>query len=520
MNDSVTYETFIKKLSQYELTSALTKISQLSCLLEQESRVVAELELSKQPGRLVCVSQWALAYISFELILHASDFSIRTITADEILILCNWYTNIEEYLDEQNGGWEHIIVRMAQEQMPFQEMGHYQFSRGYFLLKNIGANLDTGSAIDLEKAFIESLGVSIDDYYWICWAINSRAHNKKTSKFTPRFFLNHGISKLKEILTEMKLEKVITSICASPEKIKQEYADFPIRPSAGLEKYQFNLISKYPLLELTKKGVGFQNREYLILNSKSMQNKIMEGAYWVLRDHFLKQKSQAFVNYWGEIFEEYVGQILKKYYGDKNVLSLNDLFEEEKVKTADWLVDSNEEILIFECKSSLLPIDVKAVFNQEKFKKWCEDNILAGFEQLSISEDIIKKKSAIKNIDLKGKPIIKIMVTYQNLFLSSAWKTLLKIFFSNSLEWNETLSRLQEFKLMSTLDLELFENLSSEYALGEILSKTENNPQTNFQVLCGELAKGKLGNSLLENVKNDFWRPFLENVSGTKNGDR
>jgi hypothetical protein len=304
---------------------------------------------------------------------------------------------------EENPTILSFLVRISQEQIPFQEVGSYHFARGYYLINDVSKREGYKNPLDLDRIFLEWCGLNIEDYYWIAWCINSIGFGKEPPVFNKEFFIKHSVKGLEHILTSIKLDKFLDINSATIDKIKDENNQINAKIPVGFEKYQFNILSRYPIIRLGKTASNFTDKSFLVTNSKLMMNKVVDGVYWGLRDLFLSKSSnqQGFVNFWGEIFEKYVGEILIQYYGQGKVSNLDDIGHKLGCPISDWLVVTNEEIFVFECKSSLLPLSIKGVFDLPP-KKWTQRRDGFRIKTSSKPGGVQWKEKTSKRSDLTG----------------------------------------------------------------------------------------------------------------------
>lgn len=123
---------------------------------------------------------------------------------------------------------------------------------------------------------------------------------------------------------------------------------------------------------------------------------LADGLYWLIRDYYHNnQKGQVFVNAFGEMFEDYfeelMGEYLKNGFWHK--------IPENKKKSADYYVEFEKAVFIFELKSGMLGIGAKQQTpNVDLIDIFYKRNIEKAYKQLKNSE-----------LEYKGdKPVIKI----------------------------------------------------------------------------------------------------------------
>ena len=133
-----------------------------------------------------------------------------------------------------------------------------------------------------------------------------------------------------------------------------------------------------------------------------LQMTFADGLYWLERDYYLnKGKGQKFLNEFGKMFEEYFEELAQLYL-QKNMW---DKIPEGKEKSADFYIQFEKVIFIFELKSGTLGIGAKQQGPEvELIEKFYSRNILEAYKQLKASE---------KAYQDKGKLIIKVFLLYE-----------------------------------------------------------------------------------------------------------
>lgn len=130
-----------------------------------------------------------------------------------------------------------------------------------------------------------------------------------------------------------------------------------------------------------------------------------DGLYWLIRDYYREKKwGQKFINAFGDMFEDYFAEIADIYL-PKGTWHKIPTSKKKKEKSADYYVEFEEAIFLFELKSGLLGIEAKQQApDVEKIDTFYNRNILEAYEQLKRSEKVYQGK----------KPIIKIFLLYEN----------------------------------------------------------------------------------------------------------
>lgn len=132
------------------------------------------------------------------------------------------------------------------------------------------------------------------------------------------------------------------------------------------------------------------------MNAHLMLALFVNSNYWVLRNHYLKIRSQVFLNAFGVYFERYVEELLN-YCLEKN--QYTHVQEVNDEKRADWLIEIDNYNFIVEQKSSLSILGIKQTqtdinaIKQHILKNWGE-----AVRQLSCTQSALEIKKPIKVI--------------------------------------------------------------------------------------------------------------------------
>mgnify|MGYP001602921035 CR=1 FL=1 len=155
--DSMKFIEFDESLRKFALCSSLIELAKASQSLEQNQVVVSEFSIKKGIETFkTIVTQWALAFISYRLVIKSNDFRGHPITSQDIALLNNWYTNLYEPFIDKNDKFLGVLGRMSQEQFWWQGIGMYDFSRAYYLISEVSQKVEYGKKLDLNKVFYEN----------------------------------------------------------------------------------------------------------------------------------------------------------------------------------------------------------------------------------------------------------------------------------------------------------------------------------------------------------------------------
>jgi hypothetical protein len=503
--NEISHDDFIKEIRRYRRTPALVSLGKLSFALEKEKAHIAEVKVGHGLNpRKTYIMQWGLSYLSYMFVLFATEYRSKDIDDSRIALLCNWYTNLQYYSPEQDKAFV-AVLRMTQEQLPYQEQGIYYFARSYYMMKEIACRKARVDELNVNELFLKVFKLTIDEYYLIAWSIYTLVATS-APVFNLSGLLNHDIVGLKDVLCKDKVNAFLDIVSASIDDIKKAHSEINANVPKGFEKFWLNQLRRFPIIRLDKDAQRIVNHEYLVVNSKEMFNKLVEGIYWAFRDYFLpldKSENRKFSSWWGRVFQDYVGELLIKMFGDGNVFCLDLCGSVGNGELADWLVNYGDEIIIFECKSSTLPLPAKVAADQDKTKKWCIDNLGKGFAQLINTEEMIRSGKINYGVLVDGKNIQKIVITYQNLFMYSIWEQQVVHYMQENGQLKSTNN---DVHILGLIDLELLENIVGKASFQEIFDNVREHPAEGFRNICSQLVgEEKLSSSFLDEITEKFF---------------
>lgn len=237
-----------------------------------------------------------------------------------------------------------------------------------------------------------------------------------------------------------------------------------------------------------KPFIKTNTNKLILLDINILYKMLSEGEYWIIRNHFLKLRSQQFTNEFGEYFEIYVNEILNCYL-DKSQYYRADVLSdcEKNNKIADWIIESKKYNLIIEQKSTIISKlakhmypDINILSKQVKF------HAKESYEQLNNTEKLLSK----------NKRIIKFVLLYDDCKCTTLLEECIFNFRGNNeLDKNTYIITIDAFERLIYIlgeDSELFDNI-----LDEISSDRENNVPLGKRIDI-ELRLDKKG------IKNDF----------------
>ncbi|MBM4146178.1 MAG: hypothetical protein FJ240_07870 [Nitrospira sp.] len=349
------------------------------------------LQVLKQP-----MTAWGLADLSYLAIKLSNEYRSLTSQIEDVYRLNNLLIKVSD--DEakakktevsQEDMKTHILFGLSQKQFWYQEILraaniYYNFLRYYIMLQEIPLLLPTHRLPD--EDLLDITGFNINNFSQLLLA--GYAYNYNASSL-----LNIKISdELKEkypILTEDNLSKCLAFFIGD---------------------YNFYRTSSIPNNPLYIKPLIKTDRGKLIIsNSFIWAKKLYEGIYWIIRNKYMEQGSQAFTNKFGEYYERYIEEVLR-YYLKK--IQYRKIITEGAKNKADWIIETDQYILVIEQKSSLMTIALK-----EEFPSL---TVLDEYLTKNFREAYIQIADTIKTISSSSKTFIKLILHFEKFFLGEA----------------------------------------------------------------------------------------------------
>lgn len=397
----------------------------------------------------VMLSAWDIPDMIYTSICKSNDYRNGHMTGDMAGYVTNLYRGFENeksgshYLkDAPIAGVFAYIMGMTYEQFEFQNLAWtlQNFNRNYHILV-ASDKVCRKEIIDINAIVKEQFGFGLDELLmteliilWLC--------GQHSDPLTAPESMYQG--KVSTSVTKERIEKIIEYYSVDYEQVR----------SCGIKKQIF--YSK-PFVKTQK------HEQTLLVSMHLLQISFADGLYWLERDYYLnKHKGQKFLNEFGNMFEDYFRELAELYL----LRDMWDKIPEGREKSADFYIEFEDVIFLFELKSGTMGIGAKQqVPEMEQIEKFYSRNIREAYEQLKASEKIYLQN---------GKRVIKVFLLYE---------------FTNNTQI-----------MMSSLP-EIFEKDKDAYIFTisdlEMLLATYKYERQKFQNVINDLIK----NSLTENPK-------------------
>lgn len=453
-----TINTLENHLKKFNCMQGLEEIGKLSNQLYSSGETFENMPI--KIGELThrqTISQWGLSFLAYKLIMISNDGKRSLLDWQNLVKAHGIFGELEVPLstDEEKISF---LLRTSQEQFWWQEFDMPTVWTRYIEI------YDHDSFFS--DSFYELTGLSLEEYFklGLIFSVFINKGNNITLNITDLMNLEYPIQ-TNHLLTQEKVDKFLKLTSGDYNTIRTESQMVNSITLPKYERYEFNPLQKYPIVLGDKRFSYYKAYQYVLPNIMLLLRKIAQGSYWDLREHFMKQKSFDFLTKFGESFESYCGSTLSRYFGDNNVLRVKDVLgsASDNKSHSDWLVIEDENIYIFECKSSLLPIIARRTFLPSVVSRWIERNLLHAIDQLNITEKELNEVGYVGN-----KKIFKFILLLEELHIadeSYIKQTLLEKYI------NIDDATYNDIHIIRIFELEKMEQIIKKYSFAEILEK-------------------------------------------------
>jgi len=410
---------FIKELERLDYQGSLIKLQNFSALVGNQSWVNIHLafEFHQSPKIIhkVLITRQALSCISKEIILNCKKATLK-LDDLELIKLANEYENLiidlhkMDSSSKDNWLWvlratnlQHYYLRH-----PVMIIGRYYYLFQVLLEKHPKFGEFLSKKIKLNLLDIFRIGCCI----WGVLNLNKSFYKKN--------LLNGTVINLQSLLTEANVDNFLKLFSITQKGFQKASKKFTVKDDL-LKKYEFNALKRYPIIKTNSRD---EKEKYIIPSLGDFMYGFSEGLYYLLIDKINDKQRENLFTIIGSVFENYIGQLINYYNVD--LLSRGKLFSEQvyfrekksKVKSADWILVSEEYIYQIECKKRKGDNYLKAGIDAADGKK----GVNKALEDIAKNLDkLIKKEADIKNnkielIKYNNQKIINIIVYLDEMF--------------------------------------------------------------------------------------------------------
>lgn len=297
---------FISEIKKINTDGLIYAFSEISIDMFKEHQCMKAFEIpiliyGKRKKMTVQLCAWDIQNIVFLSVKESNDYrhADKLASVEQIIDLYRNYDNKHspiDYIRETDiNGIFRIILGMTAEQFLYQNLSWIfeKFNRDYYILL-AATGFEHRKEIDTNMAVKDVTGCSADDYIvillMICWLCSQHPD--------PLSAPSHLYCRKEDtILTTENIKKLI-------EYYSCTYKDLREHPLGK------QLLYSKPFIKTQKKGT------YLAVSLFLVVMTVGNGLYWLVRDYYLKQGTQKFVNAFGLLFEDYIKNLSANYCED------------------------------------------------------------------------------------------------------------------------------------------------------------------------------------------------------------
>ena len=349
----------------------------------------ANLPRSFYKNAQVMLSAWEIQDIAYLSIVNANDYRKKIMCEVDAGSVVNQYRKYENNYTgeryERDAKGENIfkyLVGMTYEQFNYQNLAwtFENFNRNYHILL-ASKSICREKIINICDVTKEIFDLNVDEFltlelilWWLC------SQDPSPLNIPEQVYKKSETS----ILTKENIEKLIDYYSVTYAEVRE----------SSLKKQIF-YGKPFVVTQKTK--------EKIAVNFYLIQMLMGDGMYWLMRDYYQNHnKGLEFLNAFGEMFEDYFEELASHFLPENSWHKI----PVQKKKSADYFVEVENAVLLFELKSGLLGIGAKQQTpDVQQIDNFYNRNIKEAYGQLKESEKQYKG----------DKPVIKILLLYENL---------------------------------------------------------------------------------------------------------
>ncbi len=331
----------------------------------------------------IMLSAWDIPHIVYLSIQNSNDYHNKQMNDDEITMFVNMFRG---YSNKCSGAEDikkmslpqlfQYLDGMTYEQFRYQNMGWTleNFNRNYHIFVTSQC-IKRDKLIDINEITKEKFGVTAKDLLLAQFLLLSMCSVTVA-------LLDYPETAYSEWVSKASISKILDYYSVT-------YSDV-IASKLGKQIFYTK-----PFVKAQKK------EEYLMTSLYLVQMVFADSLYWLMRDYYLNDKrKQTFPNEFGHMFEDYFEELVNIYLAPNQWHRI----QECGVPSADYFVEFENAVLIFELKSGMLGLGAK--------QQTPDMNQLDDFYNRNIREAYTQLKNSEENYNGQ-KPVIKIFLLYE-----------------------------------------------------------------------------------------------------------
>lgn len=506
-------------LKQFNLYDSLAFLSTINAALKFGTRELARQNISTEI--ISWISNFDVAtrlniYINtsriarFLLLSEAHNFGDRKLSLSDdsystaYNIVGNLWDKDVETVDEKNLNVNQWFGRTSQWQFPLQQNRLTSIGRAYLLFYLLPKSIPL--AYSMEDKMREYFQIGLFE-----WMATGMAFWLMTNGVLD-YELKTEIDHLKHIVTPQNLITFRDLSSGDARAYKKEMrGEHWNTINKKLDIYRLDPFNKMPCIQVTFSRT-LRNNTYLVPNAKYLLDRVGSGIFYLLSDkeqeiaerEGLKDRKNPFRQMFGDLYRAYVGEHLKQACSPIELIDLDKNPPKTTGKVPDFALVMGNSCILFEVKLSLLTLDSKTFFDEDRLKKEAKSgSINKAINQLNSFREGILKKQITHDKFSDIQKVFVILVGYEDIFTAnSALLPLLE---------EEYGSIIDNFQLACISDIEVIGTvLENKGNLFQFLNEKTDDPNLRIWSLTAFL-EPKMGpdNKLVRSAYDTFMKHLI-----------
>jgi len=338
-------------------------------------------------------SDWLCAFVAQEVLRIASDLGPDSLQERSLARAFKIAHGIEDYFQikkreglsgrDLRDAERSFFFRTADEQFGPQAKRWHLIPRYLSLLETIPLQVGRAADPDLAGEFNSMFGLSLREFMAIGVAILGMTLSTAGAPFTDKMLLNTDVPTLRNVMTAEKLSGFMAATSRTPGEMRaiiSEEGD----PPAGLERYWFNPLRRYPVVRL--------DSHYVVPSLWLLLERITSGLYFDFLEPRIGDNAgiRQFTSFLGRVFEQHVGNELAHHF-TSDVLRPEQTYLGGQWATADWTLMEGRRATLFECKTTRLNKRERERGDVNAIRAKLHEEIIPAIKRLPTKADHLRK---------------------------------------------------------------------------------------------------------------------------------
>jgi hypothetical protein len=329
-------------------------------------------------------------------------------------------------------GWDTIFGRMSSWEFPLQTGKETIIGRGYLLFIKIAQSLQL--SYDFDKKMKEYFNIGSFEFMasgFVLWL---------TTNGILDYEMKVAIPELKDIVTRENLMTFVKHSSGTHQDYKRLIRGENWKDSDKTKDiYALDPFVKIPAICVVQ-STTLRNNSYIVPQAKYLLDRANTGIFYLLADIeqeiTTKKHKNSFRTAFGTVYREYVAIQLRQAKDSLIFIDLDvDFTNQPERGLPDFAIIQRDVCILFELKTSILKIDARIYFDQDKLKEEVKNSSVrkAIVDQLDSFRTRILNNEIVDHRFSGVKKVINILVGYEDIYvINSALLPLLKDNYGNA----------------------------------------------------------------------------------------